>query len=68
MIEHFPVVCYPLDFNTAMILQNMKYELFEEAGLKFKSPIRMDDMGIIHMDKINWKISGKNITFFKDIR
>ncbi|AWZ48591.1 phosphoenolpyruvate synthase [Clostridiaceae bacterium 14S0207] len=65
MIEHFPVVCYPLDFNIAMILQNMKYELFEEAGLKIKSPIRMDDMGIIHMDKINWKISGKILRFLK---
>ncbi len=44
MIEHFPVACYPLDYEIAMILQNMKFELFKDVGLKIESPIYMDNM------------------------
>ncbi|NFM32544.1 phosphoenolpyruvate synthase [Clostridium botulinum] len=65
MIEHFPVACYPLDYEIAMILQNMKFELFKEVGIKIESPIYMDNMGIIHMNKIRWKANPKVLRFFK---
>ncbi|WP_040328914.1 PEP/pyruvate-binding domain-containing protein [Clostridium ihumii] len=63
MIEHFPVHCYPLDYEIAMILQNMKFELFKEVGINLKSPIYMDNDGIIQMNKIKFNLNFKILKF-----
>lgn len=59
MIEHFPILWYPLDDDVAMILQNMKYDLFKEVGIYIKNPLKMNSFGIIDVEKMKIKFGKK---------
>lgn len=59
MIEHFPVLWYPLDDEIAMILQNMKYDLLHEVGVYINNPLNMNDDGMIEAGTVKTKLGMK---------
>lgn len=65
MIEHFPVLWYPLDDEIAMILQNMKYDLLNEVGIYINNPLSMNDDGVIEAGTVKTKIGFKILRYPK---
>lgn len=65
MIEHFPVLWYPLDDEIAMILQNMKYDLLNEVGVYINNPLYMNEDGVIEAGKVKAAFSMKVLRYPK---
>lgn len=65
MIEHFPVLWYPLDDAVAMILQNMKYDLLQEAGIYINNPLHMNTYGVIEAGTVKTKLGIKVLRYPK---
>lgn len=63
MIEHFPRLWYPLDDEVAMILQNMKYDLFNDVGIYINNPLNMNSLGVIDVENIKLKIGIKILKY-----
>ncbi len=65
LIEHCPVVPYPLDFQPLLIMDEEKAKVFSELGIKMENEIFMNDCGefIIKSSKLRWSIKSLKILF-----